>query len=157
MMKINTAIYAMATSVIEVPGQRKKPGKASKNGATETVTKMQQQLKEMKKLTSKTASDIDRRKNGRKASDKEKENIGLMQRKINIRGDLSIEALTEFKHQCLNNIKVIKERIRVKTVTIARRKNNTEFKKNEAAFYKNLTETNKYTGNSPNIEEFEDF
>ena len=140
MMKINTAIYAMATSVIEVPGQRKKPGKASKNGATETVTKMQQQLKEMKKLTSKTASEIDRRKNGRKASDKEKENIGLMKRKMNItRGDLSIEALTEFKHQCLNNIKVVKERIRVKTVTIARRKNNTEFEKNEAAFYKNLT------------------
>ena len=51
MMKINTAIYAMATSVIEVRGQRKKPGKASKNGANKTVTKMQQQLKEMKKLT----------------------------------------------------------------------------------------------------------
>ena len=29
-MKINTAIYAMATSVIEVRGQKKKPGKASK-------------------------------------------------------------------------------------------------------------------------------
>ena len=42
MMKINTAIYAMATSVIEVRGQRKKPGKASKNGANKTVTKMQQ-------------------------------------------------------------------------------------------------------------------
>ena len=42
-------------------------------------------------------------------------------------------------------------------MTIARRKNNTEFEKNEAAFYKNLTETNKYTGNPPNIEEFEDF
>ena len=41
-------------------------------------------------------------------------------------------------------------------MTIARRKNNTEFEKNEAAFYKNLTETNKYTGNPPNIEEFED-
>ena len=96
MMKINTAIYAMATSVIEVRGQRKKPGKASKNGANKTVTKMQQQLKEMKKLTSKTTSEIDRRKNGRKASDKEKENIGLIKRKMNItRGDLSIEALTE--------------------------------------------------------------
>ena len=78
MMKINTAIYAMATSVIEVRGPRKKPGKASKNGANKTMTKMQQQLKEMKKLTSKTASEIDRRKNGRKASDKEKENIGLI-------------------------------------------------------------------------------
>ena len=119
---------------------------------------MQQQLKEMKKLTLKTASEIDRRKNGRKASDKEKKNIGLIKRKMNItRGDLSIEALTEFKHQCLNDIKVAKEKIRVKTVTIARRKNNTEFEKNEAAFYKNLTETNKYTGNPPNIEEFEDF
>ena len=158
MMKINTAICAMATSVIEVRGQRKKPGKASKNGDNKTVTKMQQQLKEMKKLTSKIASEISRRKNGRKASDKEKENIGLIKRKMDItRGDLSIEALTEFKHQCLNNIKVAKERIRVKTVTIARRKNNTEFEKNEAAFYKNLTETNKYTGNPPNIEEFEDF
>ena len=112
----------------------------------------------MKKLTSKTAREIDRRKNGRKASNKEKENIGLIKRKMNItRGELSIEALTEFKHQCLNNIKVVKERIRVKTVTIAKRKNNTEFEKNEAAFYKNLTETNKYTGNPPNIEEFEDF
>ena len=158
MMKINTAIYAMATSVIEVRRQRKKPGKASKNGANKTVTKMQQQLKAMKKLTSKTASEIDRRKNGRKTSDKEKENIGLIKRKLNItRGDFSIEVLTEFKHQCLNNIKVAKERIRVKTVTIARRKNYTEFEKKGAAFYKNLTETNKYTGNPPNIEEFEDF
>ena len=144
MMKINTAIYAMATSVIEVRGQRKKPRKASKNGTNKTVTKMQQQLREMKKLTSKTASEIDRRKNGRKASNKEKENIGLIKRKMNItRGDLLIEALTEFKHQCLNNIKLVKERIRVKTVTIARRKNNTEFEKNETAFYKNLTEKNK--------------
>ena len=58
------------------------------------------------------------------------------------RGDLSIEALTKFKHQCLNNIKVGQERIRVKTVTIAKIKNNIEFEKNEAAFYKNLTETN---------------
>ena len=73
------------------------------------------------------------------------------------RGDLSLEALTEFKHQCLNNIKVIKEIIRVKSVTIARRKNNTEFKKNEAAFYKNLKETSKYEGSPPNIKEFEDF
>ena len=71
-MKINTAIYAMATSVIQVRGQRKKPGKARENGANKTVTKMQQQLKKMKKLTSKTASEIDRRKNGRKASNKEK-------------------------------------------------------------------------------------
>ena len=44
----------MATSVIQVRGQRKKPGKASRNGANKTVTKMQQQLKELKKLTSKT-------------------------------------------------------------------------------------------------------
>ena len=42
-------------------------------------------------------------------------------------------------------------------MTITRRKNNIEFEKNEAAFYKNLTETNKYTGNPSNIEEFEDF
>ena len=64
-MTINTAIYAIATSVIEVRGQRKKSGKASKNGANKTVTKIQQQLKDMKKLTSKTASEIGRRKNGR--------------------------------------------------------------------------------------------
>ena len=73
------------------------------------------------------------------------------------RGDFSIEVLTEFKHQCLSNIKVAKERIRVKTATISRRKNNTEFEKYEAAFCKNLKETNKYEGNPPNIEEFEDF
>ena len=123
MMKINTAIYAMATSVIEVRGQRKKPGKASKNGANKTMTNMQQQLNEMKKLTSKTASEKDRRMVERHQI---KENIGLIKRKTNItRGDLLIEALNEFKHQCLNNVKVVVERIRVKTVTIARRKNNT--------------------------------
>ena len=43
------------------------------------------------------------------------------------RGDLSIEALTEFKHQCLSNVKVAKERIRVKIATISKRKNNMEF------------------------------
>ena len=48
------------------------------------------------------------------------------------RGDLSIEALTEFEYQCLNNIKVAKERIRVKTLTVSRRKNNMEFEKNES-------------------------
>ena len=61
------------------------------------------------------------------------------------------------EHNKRKLIKVVKGRIRVKTVTIARRKNNTEFEENEAAFYKNLTETNQYTGNPPNIEEFEDF
>ena len=115
---------------------------------------MQQQLKEMKKQTSKTASEIDRRKNGRKASDKEKKNIELIKRKMNItRGDLSIEALTVFKYHCLNNIKIVKERIQVETVTIARRKNSTEFEKNEAAFDKNLTKKKEYTGNHPNIED----
>ena len=119
---------------------------------------MQQRIKELKQLASKTASEVDRRKKGRKASSKEKDNIKLLKKKLNItRGDLSLEALTEFKHQCINNIKVIKERIRVKSVTIARRKNNTEFEKNEAAFYKNLKETNKYEGSPPNIKEFEDF
>ena len=70
---------------------------------------------------------------------------------------MSIEALTEFKYQCLNNIKVVKERIRAKSVTISRRKNNMEFEKNEAAFYKNLKETNKYEGKPLSIKEFEDF
>ena len=105
-------------------------------------------MRELKQLVSKTASEIDRKKKGRKASIKEKENIKLLKKKLNItRGDLSIEALTEFKYQCLNNIKVVKERIRAKFVTISRRKNNMEFEKNEAAFYKNLKETNKYEGN----------
>ena len=45
MMKISTTIYAMAKSVIEIRGLRKKPGKASKNGANKIVTKMQQQQK----------------------------------------------------------------------------------------------------------------
>ena len=81
-----------------------------------------------------------------------------MKKKLNInRGDLSLEALTEFKHQCHNNIKVVKKRIRVKSVTITRRKNNMEFEKNEVAFYKNLKDTNKYEGNPPNMKEFEDF
>ena len=107
MITINAAIYAMATSVIQVRGQRTKPGKTSRNVANKTVTKMQQQLKEMKKLASKTASEINRRKKSRKASNKEKKNIELLKRKMNItRGVLAIEALTEFKHQCLNNIKV---------------------------------------------------
>ena len=91
---------------------------------------MQQKMKEIKQLTSKTASEIDRRKKGRKASTIEKKNISVIKIKMNItRGDLSLEALNEFKHQCLNNIKVMKERIRVKTVTVSRRKNNTEFEK----------------------------
>ena len=137
MITINAAIYAMATLVIQVHGQRKKPGKASQNVANKTMTKMQQQLKEMKKLTSKTASEIDRRKKSQKASNKEKENIELLKRKIKItRGDLSIEALTKFKHQCLNNIKIL-----IKTATISRRKNNMEFEKSEAASYKYLKQT----------------
>ena len=44
----------------------------------------------------------------------------------------------QFKLYCLNNIKVVKESERVKYVTESKRKNNTEFEKNEAAFYKNL-------------------
>ena len=115
-------------------------------------------MKELKQLVSKTARKVDRRKKGLKASSKAKDNIKFLKKKLNITGvELSLEAPTEFKHQCLNNIIVVKERIRVKSVTITRRKNNTEFEKNEAAFYKNLKETNKYEGNPPNIKEFEDF
>ena len=158
MTTINAAIYAIAISVVEARGQKKKSSGASRNKANHTITKMQQRMKELKQLASKTASEVDRRKKGRKASSKEKDNIKLLKKKLNItRGDLSLEALTEFKHQCINNIKVIKERIGVKSVTIARRKNNTEFEKNEAAFYKNLKETNKYEGSPPNINKFEDF
>ena len=67
----------------------------------------------MKQLALKTASKIDRRKKNRKALSKEKENIKLLKKKLNVtegvtyQCDLSIEALTEFKHQCLNNIKVV--------------------------------------------------
>ena len=155
---INAAIYAMATSAVEARGQKKKSSGASQNEANHTITKMQQRMKELKQLASKTASEVGRRKKGRKASSKEKDNIKLLKKKLNItREDLSLEALTEFKHQCLNNIKVVKKRIRVKSVTITRRKNNTEFEKNEAAFYKNLKETNKYEDNPSNIKEFEDF
>ena len=158
MTTINAAIYAIAISVMEARGQKKKSSGASRNKANHTITKMQQRMKELKQLASKTASEVDSRKKGRKASSKEKDNIKLLKKKLNItRGDLSLEALTEFKHQCINNIKVIKERIRVKSVTIARRKNNTEFEKNEAAFNKNLKETNKYEGSPPNIKKFEDF
>ena len=49
------------------------------------------------------------------------------------------------------NIKVAKERICVKTATLLRGKNNIDFAKNEAVFYKNLKEKNKYEGNPPNI------
>ena len=37
-MTIHAAIYAMATSVIQTRGQRKKPGKASRNRANKTET-----------------------------------------------------------------------------------------------------------------------
>ena len=111
MTTINAVIYAMATSVVEVRGQKKKSSGASRNEANHTITKMQKRMKELKQLASKTASEVDRRKKGRKASSKEKDNIKLLKKKSNItRGDLSLEALTEFKHQCLNNFKVVKER-----------------------------------------------
>ena len=45
----------------------------------------------------------------------------------------------------------------MKSETVARRKNNTEFEKNEAEFYENLKETTKYEGNTPSIKEFENF
>ena len=51
----------------------------------------------------------------------------------------------------------MKERIRMKTVTVSRRKNNTEFEKNEVTFYKNFKDTNKYEGSPLDIKEFEDF
>ena len=79
--------------------------------------------------------------------------IKLRKRNLNVtRGDLLIEALMEFKLHCLNNIKVVKERYRVMYVTESKRKNNTEFEKNEAAFYMNMHEVNPL-----NIKEFEDF
>ena len=47
-------------------------------------------MKELKQLASKTAREIDRRKKGQKASSKEKDNIKLLKKKLNItRGDLS--------------------------------------------------------------------
>ena len=93
----------------------------------------------MKYLYSQAASEIDGRKNGRKASTKEKENISVTKKKMNVtKRSLSLEALTEFKHQCLNNIKAIKERLGVKTITVSGRKNSTEFEKNKAAFYKSI-------------------
>ena len=56
-------------------------------------------MKELKQLASKTASELDRRKKSQKASSKEKDNIKLQKKKLNItRGDQSLEALTEFKH-----------------------------------------------------------
>ena len=78
----------MATSVKEVRGPKKKPEKASRNGANQTITKMQQQLEVMKKLTSKAANKIDRRKKGRKESNNETENISLLKRKMNIKRKL---------------------------------------------------------------------
>ena len=73
------------------------------------------------------------------------------------RGKLSIEALNDFKRQFLKNNKGATARIPLKTALTSRRKKNTEFEWSEAVFYKNLKETNKYEGNPPNLEEFQDF
>ena len=52
---------------------------------------MQQRIKELKQLASKTDSEVDRRKKGRKASNKKKDNIKLLKTKLNIiRGNLSL-------------------------------------------------------------------
>ena len=62
MTTINAAIFAMATSVAEARGQKKKSSGTSRNEANHTITKMQRRMKELKQLASKTASEVDRRK-----------------------------------------------------------------------------------------------
>ena len=90
MTTINAALYAMVTSVVEARGQKKKSSGASRNEANHTIIKMQQRMKELKQLVSKTTSEVDKRKKGRKASIKEKDKIKLLKKKLNItRGDLS--------------------------------------------------------------------
>ena len=50
MTTINAAIYAMATTVVEARGQKKKSSGLSRNEANHTITKMQQRMKELKQL-----------------------------------------------------------------------------------------------------------
>ena len=89
---------------------KEKARKAGQTKVNQKVTKMQRQLKEIKKLTSKTASEIDRITKSRKASNKVKKNIGLLKRNMNItKEDLSIEALAEFKQECLKTSKLQKK------------------------------------------------
>ena len=64
MTTINAAIHAMASSVVEARGQKKKSSGVNRNEANHTITKMQQRMKELKQLASTTACEVDRRKKG---------------------------------------------------------------------------------------------
>ena len=153
-------VYAAGTAANKIWGieEKKDSGWASKNGCNRKEKKLMEKIRKSKRIASIVANEIQRRKDGRNATKKEKEDLkGVLEGEEELMSKVPTNVeLTTIKANATDKVKVEQIRLQEWKRKSKRIRNNALFNKSERCFYRCLNKTPP-TGEPPAMEKFENF
>ena len=159
--EIGDHVYATGYAANRIWGEKEREvGTASKGGCNRKERKLKEKIKRSKRTASIVANEMQRRREGRIATKKEKQNVIEVQEKqeteIDRKRTLTNAELMVIKTNATDAVKVDQVRLQEWRRKSRRVRNNAIFNKSESGFYRGLDKTPK-TGTPPAIEKFEEF
>ena len=153
--EISGFVYAMGKAIASTLGIKAKEKRQSNKakGGNRRERKFKCEMKELRQWIARISNEVNRRKEHRKATWKEKQL--LKELKVRIQGkNTTTTALMIHREELLDKLWHMKVKLEKMLVKGKRAKNNALFRKDERQFYRNVNESKSRTEKVPNINEF---
>ena len=153
--EITDFVYAMGKAVASTLGIKTKEKRQNikAKGGNRRERKTKCEMKELRQWIARISNELQRRKEHRRATWKEK-NL-LKELKVRIQGKkTTTTALMIHREKLLDKLRYMKVKLEKMLAKGKRVRNNLLFRKDERQFYRNVNESKSRTGKAPNINEF---